>query len=83
MTKEELENNLGIIAKSGSLAFKKDNEIERWSSILLVNLALASILLLWWLIVVTVISKALGSDVAYKWESNGADGYTIEPYEKE
>lgn len=33
--------------------------------------------------VVTVISKALGSDQAYKWESKGADGFTIEPYEKE
>ena len=33
--------------------------------------------------VVTVISKALGSDEAYKWESTGADGYTIEPYEKD
>ena len=32
---------------------------------------------------VTVISKALGSDEAYKWESDGADGYTIEPCEKE
>ena len=33
--------------------------------------------------VVTVISKALGSDEAYKWESEGADGYTIEPCEKD
>ena len=33
--------------------------------------------------VVTVISKALGSDEAYKWESKGADGYTIEPVEKD
>ena len=33
--------------------------------------------------VVTVISRALGSDEAYKWESEGADGYTIEPAEKD
>ena len=32
---------------------------------------------------VTVISKALGSDEAYKWESSGADGYTIEPFERD
>ena len=32
---------------------------------------------------VTVISKAFGSNEAYKWESDGIDGYTIEPYEKD
>jgi len=82
MTKEELENNLGIIAKSGSLAFK--NEVEQkdghdiigqfgvgfYSAFMVADK-------------VTVISKALGSGEAYKWESSGADGYTIEPAEKD
>lgn len=82
MTKEELETNLGVIAKSGSLAFKNENELEDghdiigqfgvgfYSSFMVADQ-------------VTVISKALGSEQAYKWESSGADGYTIEPYEKD
>lgn len=82
MTQEELENNLGVIAKSGSLAFKTENEVKDghdiigqfgvgfYSSFMVAD-------------VVTVISKALGSDVAYKWVSSGADGYTIEPCEKD
>ena len=82
MTKEELENNLGTIANSGSFAFKTETELKDgydiigqfgvgfYSSFMVAD-------------VVTVISKALGSEEAYKWQSTGADGYTIEPCEKE
>ena len=82
MTKEELDENLGVIAKSGSLQFKKENESKEgydiigqfgvgfYSSFLVAD-------------EVTVISKALGSDEAYKWQSSGVDGYSIEPCEKE
>ena len=82
MTKEELDENLGVIAKSGSLQFKKENEAKEgydiigqfgvgfYSSFLVAD-------------EVTVISKALGSDEAYKWQSSGVDGYSIEPCEKE
>lgn len=82
MTKEELEQHLGTIAKSGSLAFKSENEIKDghdiigqfgvgfYSSFMVAD-------------VVTVISKAVNSEDAFKWESEGADGYTIEPCEKE
>lgn len=82
MTKEELDDNLGVIAKSGSLQFKKENEVKDgydiigqfgvgfYSSFLVAD-------------TVTVISRAFGSDEAYKWESKGVDGYTIEPCEKE
>ena len=82
MTKEDLENHLGVIAKSGSLAFKQENEMKEdhtiigqfgvgfYSSFMVADS-------------VTVISKAYGSEEAFKWESEGADGYTIEPAAKD
>ncbi|MED1490365.1 molecular chaperone HtpG [Bacillus smithii] len=82
MTKEELENNLGTIAKSGSLAFKNENELKDGHEIIgQFGVGFYSAFMV--ADVVTVISKALGSDEAYKWESQGADGYTIEPCEKD
>ncbi|PYI51487.1 molecular chaperone HtpG [Paenibacillus flagellatus] len=81
MTKEELENNLGVIAKSGSLAFKQENELKDGHNIIgQFGVGFYSAFMV--ADVVTVISRALGSDEAYKWESEGADGYTIEPSEK-
>ncbi|MDR9796282.1 molecular chaperone HtpG [Aeribacillus pallidus] len=82
MTKEELEENLGTIAKSGSLAFKKENELKNGYDII-GQFGVGFYAAFMVADVVTVISKALGSDQAYKWESKGADGFTIEPYEKE
>nr|WP_258567650.1 molecular chaperone HtpG [Paenibacillus anseongense] len=82
MTKEDLENNLGIIAKSGSLAFKKENEAKDGHNIIgQFGVGFYSAFMV--ADVVTVTSKALGSDTAYKWESTGADGYTIETAEKD
>ncbi|MED3624120.1 molecular chaperone HtpG [Neobacillus thermocopriae] len=82
MTKEELENNLGTIAKSGSLAFKTENELKDGYDIIgQFGVGFYSAFMV--ADVVTVISKSLGSDEAYKWESRGAEGYTIEPCEKE
>src|SRR4051794_9590457 len=82
MTKEDLENNLGVIAKSGSLAFKKDNESKDGHDIIgQFGVGFYSAFMV--ADVVTVISKALGNEGAYKWESTGAEGYTIEPCEKE
>lgn len=82
MTKEELENHLGVIAKSGSLAFKKENETKDGHAIIgQFGVGFYSAFMV--ADVVTVISKALNGDGAYKWESSGADGYTIEPCEKE
>lgn len=81
MTKEELENNLGVIAKSGSLAFKSENELKDGHDIIgQFGVGFYSAFMV--ADVVTVITKSLGSDTAYKWESQGADGYTIEPFEK-
>jgi molecular chaperone HtpG len=82
MTKEDLENNLGIIAKSGSLAFKKENEAKDGHNIIgQFGVGFYSAFMVADHIAVT--SKALGSDTAYKWESDGADGYTIAPAEKD
>ena len=82
MTKEELENNLGIIAKSGSLAFKKENQIKDGYDIIgQFGVGFYSAFMV--SDQVTVISKALGEDTAYKWSSSGITGYTIEPCEKE
>ena len=82
MTKEELDDNLGVIAKSGSLNFKKDNELKDGYDIIgQFGVGFYSAFLV--AENVTVISKAFGSDQAYKWESEGVDGYTIEPCNKE
>lgn len=82
MSKEDLENNLGIIARSGSLAFKKDNDAKDGHDIIgQFGVGFYSAFMV--ADVVTVISKALGSEEAYKWESEGVDGYTIVPYEKD
>ncbi|GGG79233.1 molecular chaperone HtpG [Paenibacillus radicis (ex Gao et al. 2016)] len=81
MTEEDLENNLGIIAKSGSLAFKKENEAKDGHNIIgQFGVGFYSAFMI--ADEVTVVSKALGSEQAYKWESTGADGYTIVPAEK-
>ncbi|WP_379151568.1 molecular chaperone HtpG [Paenibacillus sp. sgz5001063] len=82
MTQEELENNLGIIANSGSFAFKKDNEAKDGHNIIgQFGVGFYSAFMV--ADDVTVVSKALGSEQAFKWESQGADGYTIEPAEKD
>lgn len=85
MTAEELESNLGTIAKSGSLNFKKENENDEnaqdisvigqfgvgfYSSFMIADK-------------VEVVSKAFGTEIANKWVSSGADGYTIEECEKD
>lgn len=82
MTKEELETNLGTIAKSGSLAFKKETELKDGYDII-GQFGVGFYAAFMVADVVTVISKSLGSEEAYKWESDGADGYTIETAEKD
>ncbi|MDQ0213987.1 molecular chaperone HtpG [Oikeobacillus pervagus] len=82
MTKGELENNLGTIAKSGSLAFKNETELKDGHDII-GQFGVGFYAAFMVADIVTVISKALGSDNAYRWESAGADGYTITPANKE
>ncbi len=82
MSREELEDNLGTIAKSGSFAFKNENEkaddvdiigqfgVGFYSAFMVAKK-------------VTVVSRKFGEDTAYLWESEGADGYTVKETEKE
>ncbi len=82
MTKEELEDNLGTIAKSGSLNFKKEYELKDGYDIIgQFGVGFYSAFMV--ADKVTVISRALGSHEGYKWESEGESGYTIEPCAKE
>lgn len=81
MTKEELESNLGTIAKSGSLAFKMENDSKDGHDII-GQFGVGFYAAFMVADEVTVITKSLNSDTAYKWVSKGADGYTIEETEK-
>ncbi|MBP2027551.1 molecular chaperone HtpG [Acetoanaerobium pronyense] len=82
MTQDELEANLGVIANSGSFAFKKENELKDGFDIIgQFGVGFYSAFMV--AEHVTVITKALGSEQAYRWESEGAEGYTIEACEKE
>lgn len=81
MTEDELDNNLGTIAKSGSLAFKNENEkTENVDIIGQFGVGFYSAFMV--SDCVTVETKAFGSDEAFCWTSKGADGYTIKPCEK-
>lgn len=82
MTQEDLENNLGIIANSGSFAFKNENELKDGHNIIgQFGVGFYSAFMV--ADKITVITKAWGSEQAYKWESEGAEGYTIEPAAKD
>lgn len=82
MTEKELDDNLGVIAKSGSLQFKKENEIKDGFDIIgQFGVGFYSGFLV--ADKITVITKAFGADKAYKWESDGVDGYTISEAEKD
>ena len=81
MNREELESNLGTIAKSGSFEFKRDNEqgedidvigqfgVGFYSAFMVADK-------------ITVRSRVYGEDIAYEWESEGADGYTVTECDK-
>ena len=80
MSESELENNLGTIAESGTLAFKSEQKDKNeligqfgvgfYSAFMVANK-------------IVVESKAYGSDKAYRWESEGAEGYEITPCDKD
>ncbi len=82
MTRDELDNNLGVIAKSGSLNFKKENEKQEDIDIIgQFGVGFYSAFMV--SDDVTVESRAYGSEEAWKWHSTSAEGYTIEPCEKD
>lgn len=81
MDENELENNLGTIAKSGSLNFKKENEKKEDIEIIgQFGVGFYSAFMV--SDEVTVYSKKYNSDQAYMWKSKGAEGYTIEKCDK-
>lgn len=81
MTEDELENNLGTIAKSGSFDFKHDNKENEGIDIIgQFGVGFYSAFMV--ASKIQVKSKPYGSDTAYLWESEGASGYTIQPCEK-
>ena len=82
MTEQELENNLGTIAQSGSLAFKEANEKKEDIDIIgQFGVGFYSAFMV--SDKVTVESKSVDEAQAHKWESTGAEGYTIEPCDKQ
>ena len=80
MTREELEKNLGTIARSGSMDFKAENQNENIDIIGQFGVGFYSAFMV--ASKVTVISRAQGSDEAWKWESSGVEGYTLTEAEK-
>ncbi len=82
MNMEELENNLGTIARSGSLAFKQENE-KRDDIEIIGQFGVGFYSAFMVSKNVKVITKPYGGDVAYCWESEGAEGYTISECEKD
>ena len=82
MTKEELDDNLGVIAQSGSTIFKEENQLTDEIDIIgQFGVGFYSAFMV--ARNVKVISKAFGSQDSYKWESEGVEGYSIEPWERE
>ena len=82
MTREELEDNLGTIAKSGSLAFKQEHDLGEDVDIIgQFGVGFYSAFMVAKKIV--VVSKPVGGEGAFRWESDGADGYTVEDAQKE
>ena len=83
MTREELEENLGTIARSGSLQFKQNMDQDKKADVDIIGQFGVGFYSAFMVAdKVTVTSKAYGSDQAWRWESEGAEGYTIEPAEK-
>ena len=82
MSKEELEENLGTICKSGSLGFKQTME-ENEDIDIIGQFGVGFYSAFMVASDVTVITKKYGEDTAWKWDSDGADGYTIEPAQRD
>ncbi len=83
MTADELENNLGVIARSGSLDFKSDEEKKAADVEIIGQFGVGFYSAFMVSDNVKVITKSIDSDEAFLWESSGVDGYTITPCEKD
>ena len=84
MDEADLENNLGVIASSGSLQFRKELEgTESAETDIIGQFGVGFYSAFMVADQITVVTKKYGSDQAYRWQSDGVDGYTIEPCEKD
>jgi len=84
MTEQELESNLGVIARSGSFQFKNDLDKAQAAEVDIIGQFGVGFYSAFMVSDrVTVLSRAYGSDAAFRWESRGADGYTVSPAEKD
>ena len=83
MTKEELEQNLGTIAKSGSLAFKEENGKENQDIDIIGQFGVGFYSAFMVAKNVRVLSRSMNSEEAFCWESDGSDGYTVTPCQKD
>ena len=84
MDEADLENNLGVIASSGSLQFRKELEgAESAETDIIGQFGVGFYSAFMVADQITVVTKKYGSDQAYRWQSDGVDGYTIEPCEKD
>ena len=86
MTAEEMENNLGVIAQSGTLAFKKDMDDaakEKADIDIIGQFGVGFYSAFMVASKVTVVSRAYGQEKAHRWESEGVDGYTIEECDRD
>ena len=84
MDQSELENNLGVIASSGSLRFRQEMEGEAAADTDIIGQFGVGFYSAFMVAdEITVITRKYGQEQAWRWQSTGVDGYTIEPCEKE
>ncbi len=83
MDQEELENNLGVIAKSGTLQFRQETQGSEQAADVIGQFGVGFYSAFMVSDHITVVTRKYGSDTAYRWESDGVDGYTVEPCEKD
>lgn len=83
MTEEELDKNLGTIAKSGSRQFSAENETDGQDVDIIGQFGVGFYAAFMVADRVEVVSRAFGADKAYRWQSSGADGYTITEAQKD
>ena len=80
MDQEELENNLGVIAKSGTLQFRQETQGSEQAADVIGQFGVGFYSAFMVSDHITVVTRKYGSDTACRWESDGVDGYTVEPF---
>ena len=83
MDQEELENNLGVIARSGTLQFRQETQGSEQAADVIGQFGVGFYSAFMVSDHITVVTRKYDSDTAYRWESDGVDGYTVEPCEKD